>query len=176
MRDVDRFEAFAWRDTLSETLTWPWARYFIPVVIGAEYAWRPHNEQQTRYWTHCYPSITPLPMMALVQHVRDADLSLLATPTLVFYSRDDDVVRPDAIEQAFAQFASEHKQLVAVSQSAHAVKHVLAEDILDPGNTASVAKTTSPVHRYNRISTLGKPQIPSRIPTCTVYAVVIILS
>jgi esterase/lipase len=131
---------FALRDTSSEMLTWPWARYLIPVVMGADYAWQPHNEQQARYWTYRYPSTALLPMIALVKHVRDSDFTALTTPVLVIYSRDDEVVQPAAIERVYSEFGSARKQLIAIPQSAHAVKHVLAGDILDPDNTGPVSE------------------------------------
>lgn len=129
---------FGPRDPNSEILTWPWAKQLAPLLLGAEYSWEPQNAEQAQYWTHQYPSTALVTMLGLVKYVRESDLASIEKPVLVIYSPSDTVVNAQEIERRYAQFGSEVKELIPISQSANPEYHVLAGDILDPGNTQNV--------------------------------------
>lgn len=129
---------FAPKDPAATALTWPWASYWAPLLLGPEHQWQPHNEAQARYWSHRYPSRALLPMMALVKHVRTLPLEQVQTPLLVIYSREDQVVSAPAIEAAFARFGSPQKKLLALADTQDPSHHVLAGDILSPRDTPRV--------------------------------------
>lgn len=129
---------FGPRDANAEILTLPWAKQFAPLLLGAEYSWDPQNAQQAQYWTHRYPSTALVTMLGLVQYVRDSDLAGIEKPVLVIYSPKDAVVNAEEIERRYAQIGSEIKELIPITQSANPEYHVLAGDILDPGNTQNV--------------------------------------
>lgn len=129
---------FAPKNTAARILTWPWAKHFVPLLLGPEHQWQPHNAQQARYWTHRYPVQALLPMMALVNYVREQPLEKIRTPVLTIYSPDDQVVSPTAIEAAFARIGSVHKQLLPLKDTQDTSHHVLAGDILSPNDTPRV--------------------------------------
>lgn len=129
---------FAPRDSAASVLTWPWAEHFVPLLLGAEHQWQPHNEAQARYWSHRYPVQALLPMMALVKHVRAQPLEQIQAPLLVLYSPEDQVVSAPAIEAAFARFGSPQKKLLALADTQDPSHHVLAGDILSPRDTPRV--------------------------------------
>ncbi|WP_339523393.1 alpha/beta hydrolase [Pseudomonas sp. EA_35y_Pfl2_R111] len=129
---------FAPKDPAATVLTWPWATQFVPLLLGPEHQWQPHNPQQARYWSHRYPAQALLPMMALVKYVREQPLEQIRTPLLTIYSNDDQVVSAAAIETAFARFGSPHKQLIALKDTQDPSHHVLAGDILSPNDTPRV--------------------------------------
>jgi alpha-beta hydrolase superfamily lysophospholipase len=79
-------------------------------------------------------------MMALVEHVRDSDLSRFKQPVLVLYSERDQTVDPAETKQVFARLGSQIKTLEAVNYSESAGQHVLAGDIRAPRATAPMAR------------------------------------
>lgn len=129
---------FAPKDPAATVLTWPWASYWTPLLLGPEHQWQPHNEAQARYWSHRYPVQALLPMMALVKYVRAQPLEQVQAPLLVVYSREDQVVSAPAIEAAFARFGSPQKKLLALTDTQDPSHHVLAGDILSPRDTPRV--------------------------------------
>lgn len=129
---------FAPKDRAASVLAWPWAAQFVPLLLGDEYQWQPRNAEQARYWSHRYPVQALLPMMALVNYVREQPLEQIDAPLLTIYSPDDRVVSPAEIERAFARIGSAHKQLIALKDTQDPSHHVLAGDILSPQDTPRV--------------------------------------
>lgn len=129
---------FAPRDPNAEILTWPWAELSAQILLGPEYTWTPRNAQQAQYWTHRYPSTALATMLGLVNYVRNSDLQSIEKPVLVIYSPNDQVVNAQEVERRFAQFGSDVKDLIPITQSGNPEYHVLAGDILDPGNTQPI--------------------------------------
>lgn len=130
---------FAPKDPAAQVLTWPWASYFAPLLIGPEHHWQPRNAEQARYWSHRYPTQALLPMMGLVDYVSELPVQDIKTPLLILYSADDKVVSPAATEQMFARFGSKPKQLLALTNTQDDSHHVLAGAILSPRDTPRVA-------------------------------------
>ena len=84
-------------------------------------------------------------MMALVDHVRNSDLELIATPTLVIYSSNDRVVSHEQIEAMFDRLGSgvpgkSFKRRVVVTDSQDPSSHVLAGDVLAPRDTEKILR------------------------------------
>lgn len=129
---------FAPKDRAAQVLTWPWAKHFAPWLTGPEHHWQPRNKAQAQYWTHRFPTQALLPMMGLVEYVRELPVEAIHTPLLQIYSPEDQVVSPDASVQMFARFGSSPKQLLALADSQDDSHHVLAGDILSPRDTPRV--------------------------------------
>jgi esterase/lipase len=131
---------FGPRDPNSEVLTWPWAKQFVPFIVGSEYSWEPKNPQHAKYWTHSYPSPALVTMMGLVNFVRNSDLKSIEKPVLVIYSPNDQVVNSEKTQQRAAQIGSAIKEIDPIVDSGNPENHVLAGDILAPDNTEAVKK------------------------------------
>lgn len=129
---------FGPKDPAAQVLTWPWASYFTPWLMGPQRQWTPLNEQQARFWNHVYPTRALLPMMALVKAVNALPLEQTAAPILLIHAADDTVVSADAATRAFNRFGSAQKQRVALQHSQDPSHHVLAGRIIAPGDTARV--------------------------------------
>ena len=132
---------FAPHDPNAEILTFPWAKQFAPLLLGAEYSWTPENSRHERYWTHSYPSTALVTMMGLVKFVRNSDLKSIQKPVLVIYSPNDTVVDPLETEKRYKQIGSGFKQidpLLSSGDGGDPSNHVLAGDILSPNNTEMV--------------------------------------
>ncbi len=128
------------KEVLSELLAWPWGEQLAALLIGPEFSWTPANELQARYWTCRYPSKGLVPMMALVKFVRESRLENIRAPALVIYSPHDTVINVQKVEQAYARFGSRIKEIKPLTHKVNQTNHVLAGDIMAPGNTALVAE------------------------------------
>ena len=53
---------FGLNSPLEPVLTWPAARYWLPLVAGETRSWTPANDDQATYWTTSYPTVALLPM------------------------------------------------------------------------------------------------------------------
>jgi esterase/lipase len=130
---------FAPKDSTSELLTIPWGEQIATAVIGPERSWEPKNEMHGRYWTYSYPTEAILPMMGLVKLAR-SDVDTITHPIQVIYSPNDQAINPERVETVYEQFSSSQKQIISISEPEDESNHVLAGDILAPGDTEPVAE------------------------------------
>lgn len=117
-------------------LTWPFARQWLPLIVGDSRNSEPRNMLHARYWTTTYPTTALLPMAALVEAVMGEDFSGMSVPALFYYSTDDLVVDP-AETATFADqwggaVAFVHPQL---GNGDDEYAHVIAGDIVSPRQT-----------------------------------------
>lgn len=129
---------FSPRRADAQLLTLPWANHFVPLLIGPERSWQPHNPKHAEFWTERYPSIALIPMMTMVKFVGQSNLSEVRAPTLVIYAPDDTVVDPAATQRAFEKIGATIKRMQALENSSDKSHHVLAGDILAPQDTVRV--------------------------------------
>lgn len=121
-----------------ELLAGPWGAQLLQQLVGDEYRWTPHNDEQAKYWTWKYPSQALLPMMAIVREVRDSPIEKIRQPTLVIYSPNDRVVSAEEILEAHERLGATIKPIIAVETSGDPSNHVLAGRILAPEDTPRV--------------------------------------
>ncbi|MCP5088012.1 MAG: alpha/beta hydrolase [Rhodobacteraceae bacterium] len=115
---------------------WPFARTWVPMLVGQWREWEPQNELQRKYWNTRYETVAVLPMMALVKSVNQLDLAEITTPALILYSENDAVVSPDMTAAAAGQLGGPvqiEKRVMTPSDTKHS--HVIAGDILSPAQT-----------------------------------------
>lgn len=117
-------------------------RHLLARLLVGEYReWEPENALQAKYWTHRYPAVALFPMMELVRLVETTDLSANRQPTLVIYSPNDQVIRPDRVEARMAEMGGQPVESLVIERGGSASHHVLAGDIISPMNTALVTDT-----------------------------------
>lgn len=127
---------FGINDPAAVLLTLPGARYWVPLVAGRERSFAPQNEGQATYWTTRYPTEALMPMAALVRAVARQDVSRIEIPTLFWLSDSDQVVRADLSREIAARWGGEARvQAVAMGPGDDPNAHVIAGDILSPGQT-----------------------------------------
>lgn len=132
---------FGLRHWAAGVLTWPMVRHWGRWVAGTEQCFEPVNAEQARYWTECYPTEAVYPMAALARHAARADYSGATTPALVFYSPEDRVVDPDLTLGVVARWGGEVVlEPVTLGAGEDPYRHVLAGNVLSPGQTARVAE------------------------------------
>lgn len=120
-------------------LTRPGGPLLARLIAGETRCWEPANELQARYWSTCYPTAATIEVMRLVDRANELVRGDHAQGLLVFYSRDDQVVSPEAILAAFESYESPRKLLVEVMDSGDAKDHILAGDIMSPSTTRRIA-------------------------------------
>ncbi len=125
----------------AELLSWPGARYWVPVVAGAERSFAAINEAQGRYWTTQYPSVAAVPLGALVDYTRSRDFSRATQPALFVFSEDDRVVSPEATRDVAGRWGGDVTLAPQViGETDDPFDHVIAGDILSPGMTDSTVQ------------------------------------
>ncbi len=117
-------------------LTWPAVRYWLPPILGRDYSFEARSPEQAKYWTTAYPSVAVLPMAALVKAVNNLDLGAVATPALFVYTREDQVVVPEATDAIVARWGGatkvNHPTMGPMDDPFH---HVIAGAIQSPTQT-----------------------------------------
>ncbi|UWR21460.1 carboxylesterase [Sulfitobacter sp. S190] len=130
---------FAVNNPMAPLLTFPAARYWLPIVAGERRSFEPLNDAQERYWSTEYPSVAVMPMAALVKAVNGLDLRAATAPALFIFADDDKVVSAEATQAAMAEWGGPvvaYKPALGESDDPSA--HVLAGDIVSPGQTKPV--------------------------------------
>lgn len=120
-------------------LTRPAGPLIAHLAIGDVRCWEAQNELQARYWATCYPTATVVEVMRLVDRANRILPAEISQRVLVFYSAEDDVVSSQAALAVINATISPAKELIEIDTSGEASDHVLAGDIMAPGNTAFFA-------------------------------------
>lgn len=123
----------------SGLLAGPWGEQLASLLMGDERCFEPRNEQQTKYWTECYPSKALLPMVGLLKLVESIPARDISQPVLAIYSPEDTVVDSQYSVSRLEALKPEQLTSFVVLDSDDPKQHVLAGDILSPKTTAAVA-------------------------------------
>lgn len=126
------------RDPAAPILLWPWGGLIGRLVVGPERCFEPHSPEEARHWTICYPPRALLPMMAVVRRARTLPAGSIAAPTLVIYSKGDQVVDPDETEALMPRISTAPPEMYVVEGAEDRGQHVIAGSIMSPGATEPV--------------------------------------
>ncbi|MDV4145430.1 alpha/beta hydrolase [Shimia sp. FJ5] len=127
---------FAIADPASVVLTLPAARFWVPTVAGQTRSWEPGNEGHATYWTHSYPTQALFQMAALVKHARGQDYGAVTIPALFRFSDADQVVDHRATRAVVDAWGGPVTvQAVQMTEGDDPSSHVIAGDIMSPGQT-----------------------------------------
>lgn len=122
-------------------LTWPAARHWLPLVVGDTRSFEPQSADHARYWTTSYPTVALLPMAALVKAAAQTDYASVDIPALFWLSDADRVVRPDIARAVAARWGGGARvQAVTMGPGDDPYAHVIAGDILSPGQTEAAVR------------------------------------
>lgn len=121
---------------LAPLIRWPAARYWMPWVAGERRSFEPRNEAHARFWTIEYPTVSVLPMGAVIREVKALDPNKVKIPALFHFSMQDAVVRGDltlAVAEAWGGPAQvSHPELTLADDP---MGHVIAGEIMSPNQT-----------------------------------------
>lgn len=122
-------------------ITLPFARYWGPLLIGKTRVVEPRSPAHGEAWTLTYPTVSVLPLGALVRVMGAADTSAASLPAIFFLSDEDQVVDPAAIRAVAGRWGGPHELVPLVMGAGDdSGGHVIAGDILSPGQNALVLK------------------------------------
>lgn len=128
---------FGLRSMAGRALDLPLARWWAPVVAGAERSFAPQNADHAKWWTTRYPTVALFPMAALVRAARDLPFDRALVPALILFSPEDRVIDPDAaasVARAWGGPVQVERRRMGPEDDPYS--HVIAGDILSPGQSA----------------------------------------
>lgn len=118
----------------------PLARQWLPLIAGRERCFDPKNDRHREFWATCYPITATLPMAALVDEATSKNYGDAHQPLLALWSDADQVVDPAATKKVLASWGGPVTEVpVTMGPGDDPSAHVIAGDILSPGQTAPVA-------------------------------------
>ncbi len=119
----------------------PWARDWLPVLMGENRDVSGPDPEKNRYWSAIYPWEAVVPMTVLVDVVFALDFSDAKVPALFWFSDDDQVVRPDRTHKvAEAWGAPAVVELVTMGPDDDPSSHVVAGRLMSPGQTEATVE------------------------------------
>ena len=145
---------FGVQDKMAPLLTWPLARFWVPLIAGEMQNSQLRNARHARYWTTSYPTISLIPMMQLIKATKNADMTYSNLPALFYFSPDDKVVEPQQTENFIRRWRGP-KQIVRIAghESEDYLNHLITGDVVSPSQvTRSV---DSIINWHNHI--IGQP-------------------
>lgn len=129
---------FAPYDSTAEMLTKPGGPQLARLMVGENHSWEAANAEQERYWSTTYPMAAVIEMMRLVDLTRSQLPLQLSQPVLTLFSPEDTVINTEEIRRSLELIDSPGAELVEITESDDRSNHVLAGDILSPGNNQVV--------------------------------------
>jgi alpha-beta hydrolase superfamily lysophospholipase len=122
-------------------LEWPYARHWVPVILGHTRSFEPQNDGHAAHWTHSYPTTATVTMATLMRETRARDLTAVTLPLLALFSDGDQVVNAATTREVLAAWGGPLtlSQQDLPPEGADPNEHVIAGDILSPAMTARLA-------------------------------------
>ena len=131
---------FGLRNKSAFIMTWPLARYYVPLLAGKTRTIEPCSPVWSVCWPCSYPMISMIPVMQIVKEAWHAPVEKITAPVLVFYSPNDKIVEPARIEALIKRFGSTQKKIVRIQHSGDPDNHVNAGQMMSPENTEPFAR------------------------------------
>ena len=129
---------FAINNRAANLLTLPFARQWVPLVIGTEQQGNPRNDRHARYWMMTYPTTALMPMAAIVAAVDRESYDDVNIPALFYYSRQDQVVVPEKTAAFARSWGGVSKTIIAsLTEGDDKFSHIITGDIVSPNQTES---------------------------------------
>ncbi len=126
---------FRIRNPFGFLLTWPWAKSWVPLIIGDEHRWEPKNEGEGKYWTNQYSTLAVIEMQKIVDWVNQHPLPQRGIPLATFYMEHDPTINHAAAIDFHARWPAGNKHLNKVDIDLETPQHVFAGDITAPQRT-----------------------------------------
>lgn len=132
--------AFGLRAVGTSLLTLPFARVWVPWLLGPERSFTPLNAAQAEGWTTAYPSRALVPLGGVVREAQLTPYDHVTRPALFVFSDEDAVVAPERIRAAAEDWGGAvDLELLALGEGDDPDRHVVAGAAMSPGMTDRVA-------------------------------------
>ena len=122
---------FGLADPSSALLSFPFARQFIPLLLGDMRGTVSSNALVQNTWTIPHSTSALMPLARITNEANEAPLENIDVPMLVFRSLKDKTVSPKATAAAINRMNGVVEEIL-IDQSGHSNHHVLAGDALSP--------------------------------------------
>jgi pimeloyl-ACP methyl ester carboxylesterase len=127
---------FGINNPLANVLTWPGARWWVPIVAGKMRNSSIRNKQHAKFWTTSYPTVATIPMAALVKVITQQDFGKIYIPALFYYSLEDKVVMAQSTKEIALKWGGETTTInVTMTEKDDPYSHIIAGDIVSPNQT-----------------------------------------
>ncbi|MGH1414237.1 MAG: alpha/beta hydrolase [Pelagimonas sp.] len=125
----------------SQLLTWPAARWWLPLVAGADRNFTPTNDDHARFWTTQYPTSALLPMAASVQAARALAHNQATQPALFIFDDLDQVIDHSVTREIASNWGGPVTlHSVDTGPDGDPGRHVIAGRIMSPTQTQPQAE------------------------------------
>ena len=146
-RDISGFifisPNFGINNPFAKLLTWPAARWWVPLIAGKMRHSTPRNKQHSKFWTTSYPTIAAIPMAAIVKAVTEEDFSEVTIPALFYFSLEDKVVDPEATKNMTRKWGGRKKIInVTMTEQDDKYSHIVTGNIVSPNQTDYTVRET----------------------------------
>ena len=146
-RDISGFifisPNFGINNPFAKLLTWPAARWWVPLIAGKMRHSTPRNKQHSKFWTTSYPTIAAIPMAAIVKAVTEQDFSKVTIPALFYFSLEDKVVDPEATKNMTRKWGGRKKIInVTMTEQDDKYSHIVTGNIVSPNQTDYTVRET----------------------------------
>jgi pimeloyl-ACP methyl ester carboxylesterase len=146
-RDISGFifisPNFGINNPFAKLLTWPAARWWVPLIAGKMRHSTPRNKQHSKFWTTTYPTIAAIPMAAIVKAVTEQDFSKVTIPALFYFSLEDKVVDPEATKNMTRKWGGRKKIInVTMTEQDDKYSHIVTGNIVSPNQTDYTVRET----------------------------------
>ncbi|MBT8408713.1 MAG: alpha/beta hydrolase, partial [Alphaproteobacteria bacterium] len=125
----------------SVILTWPLVEHWGPIVAGTERAFEASSDEHARFWTTSYPTKAVFPLGASVKAVQEMDHGAIDLPALFIFDSGNKVSDHFETARIAARWGGPsvvHE--IAVGEGDDPYRHVIAGDILSPGQTDALGR------------------------------------
>lgn len=120
---------------------WPFFRVWGPMIAGETRSFEPENALHAALWTTSYPTISVVPMMALIREALKIDYGSVGLPALFLYSPEDRVVDAAKTGEIAERWGGSVKVMHPdLAEEDDPYRHVIAGDALSAGQNASMGE------------------------------------
>ena len=123
---------FQIRNRFGFILTWPWAKVWVPKLMGRERAWEPENELVAKYWSSRYSINAVIEMQKVVDWARRTELKSSRIPLATLYMEGDPTINHQAAIAFHEAWQADHKKLIRVTIDPENIQHVFTGTISAP--------------------------------------------
>ncbi|MEM8838765.1 MAG: alpha/beta hydrolase [Pseudomonadota bacterium] len=121
----------------SSFLTLPYARWFMPILVGEHRIHTRPTPAQEHAWTTPYATVSLMPMARLTQALEDISPGDIKVPVLLIYSEEDTVIEPATVKDYAEQWGATAR-LFRVEGAGD--DHVIAGAMRSPQTTDEIAQ------------------------------------